>query len=102
VRDGYNPGVLTALILFLNVSSWVARVCFGEPGLPYGGLALIMADGVFLRVVLIGSTILFLHGVIGRAALTDIQILNAILLFAFAWIAESWRSGIFVRPRQSS
>jgi hypothetical protein len=28
VRSGYNPGVLTALILFLPVSFWVARVCF--------------------------------------------------------------------------
>jgi hypothetical protein len=105
VRSGYNPGVLTALILFLPVSFWVARVCFGKRGLPYGGLAFIVADGVLLHVVLIGSTMLFLHGVIGRAALTVIQILNAILFFVFAWIAERWQSGIFVLPllpRQSS
>jgi hypothetical protein len=105
LRSGYNPGVLTALILFLPVSFWVARVCFGEHGLPYGGLAFIVADGVLLHVVLIGSTMLFLHGVIGRAVLTGIQILNAILFFVFAWIAERWHSGIFVRPllrRQSS
>jgi Na+/pantothenate symporter len=98
VRSGYNPGVLTALILFLPVSFWVARVCFGERGLPHGVLAFIVADGVFLHAVLMGSTMLFLHGVIGRAVLTDIQILNAILFFVFAWIAERWRSGIFVRP----
>jgi hypothetical protein len=49
-----------------------------------------------------GSAMQFLHGVIGRAALIDIQILNAILFFAFAWIAENWRSGIFVRHRQAS
>ena len=84
VRDGYNPGVLTALILFFPVSFWVARVCFGKHGLPYGSCTFIIADGVFLHVVLIGSTILFLHGVIGRAALIDIQVLNAILFFALA------------------
>jgi hypothetical protein len=98
VRAGYNPGVLTALILFLPVSFWVARVCFGKHGLPYGGLAFIVVDGVFLHVVLMVSTILFLQGVIGRAALTGIQVLNAILFFVFAWIVERWRSGIFVRP----
>ncbi len=101
VRSGYNPGVLTALILFLPASFWVTRVCFGKRGLPYGVLAFIVADGVLLHVVLMGSTMLFLHGVSGRAALTDIQILNAILIFVFAWIAERWRSGIFVRPRLS-
>jgi hypothetical protein len=98
VRAGYNPGVLTALILFLPISFWVARVCFGKRGLPYGGLAFIVADGLLLHVVLIGSTMLFLHNLIGRSALTGIQILNAILFFVFAWIAERWRSGIFVRP----
>jgi hypothetical protein len=99
VRSGYNPGVLTALILFLPVSFWVARVCFGKRGLSYGALAFIVADGVFLHAVLMGSTMLFLHGRIGPAVLTGIQILNAILFFVFAWIAGIWPSGIFVRPR---
>jgi hypothetical protein len=98
VRSGYNPGMLTALILFLPVSFWVARVCFGKHGLPYGVLAFIVADGVFLHVVLMVSTMLFLHGRIDRVVLTGIQILNAILFFVFAWVAERWRSGIFVRP----
>ena len=102
VHSGYNPGALTALILFLPVSFWVGKVCFGKRGMPYGVLAFIVTDGVFLHAVLMGSTMLFLHGRIGRAVLTDIQILNAILFFVFAWIAESWWSGIFVRPRQSS
>jgi hypothetical protein len=98
VRSGYNPGVLTALILFLPVSFWVARVCFGKRGLPYGVLAFIVADGIFLHAVLMVSTMLFLHGRIDRVVLTGIQILNAILFFVFAWVAERWRSGIFVRP----
>lgn len=98
VRGGYNPGVLTALILFLPASLWVGRVCFGKGGLPCGALAAIVADGVLLHVVLVSSTLLFLHSMIGRAVLTSIQILNALLFFVFAWAAERWRSGIFVRP----
>jgi hypothetical protein len=98
VRSGYNPGVLTALILFLPASFWVAMVCFGKNRLPYGWLAFIVADGVFLHAILMGSTMLFLHGVIGRAALTGIQVVNAILFFVSAWLAEKWRSGALVRP----
>jgi hypothetical protein len=97
VRSGYNPGVLTALILFLPISFWVARACFGKRGLPYGGLTFIVADGVILHIVLLVSTMLFLHGVIGRAALTGIQIVNATLFFVFAWLAEKWRGGALVR-----
>ncbi len=102
LRSSYNPGVLTALILFLPASFWVAKVCFGKGGLPYGVLAFIVADGVLLHAVLMVSTELFLHGVIGGAALTGIQIVNAISFFVFAWIADSWRIGNSVRPRQSS
>jgi hypothetical protein len=97
VRAGYNPGVLTALILFLPASVWVARSCFGKRGLPYGGLVFIVADGAILHIVLIGSTMLFLHGSISPAGLTVIQILNAVLFFVLAWLAEKWRGGMLVR-----
>lgn len=97
VRAGYNPGVPTALILFLPASVWVARSCFGRRGLPYGGLVFIVADGAILHIVLIGSTMLFLHGLISPAGLTAIQILNAVLFFMLAWLAERWRGGMLVR-----
>ncbi|WP_263359785.1 HXXEE domain-containing protein [Acidicapsa ligni] len=98
VRAGYNPGVLTALILFLPASVWVAWSCFGRRGLPYRELIFIIVDGAILHIVLIGSTMLFLHGLIGPTGLTAIQILNAALFFALAWLAEKWRSGMLVRP----
>ena len=94
---GYNPGTLTALILFLPSSFLVARVCFGKQGLPSGALAFIVADGLLLHVVLMGSAMLFLHGVVGPSALTVIQLLNALLFFLIAWLAERVRNGPFVR-----
>ena len=97
MRVGYNPGLLTALILFLPASVWVARSCFGRRGLPYGGLVFIVAEGVILHIVLMGSIMLFLHGLIGPASLTAIQILNAVLLFVLAWLAERWRGGMLMR-----
>lgn len=96
VRAGYNPGVLTALILFLPASIWVARSCFGMLGLPYRGLVFIIADGAILHIILIGSMMLFLHGLVSPAGLTAIQILNAALFFVLAWLAEKWRGGVLV------
>lgn len=96
IRSGYNPGALTALILFLPCSFWVAKVCFGKQGLPRRAIAFIVADGVMLHVVLMGSTILFLHSVIGPSLLTAIQVLNAVWFFLLARIAEKWANGKYV------
>lgn len=98
LRSGYNPGLLTALILFLPVSVWVAKACFGRGRLRYGGLALIVADGVLLHAILIGSAILFLHGVIGPLTLTAIEVANAALCLLLAWLAEQWRDSWLLQP----
>ncbi|HEY0785543.1 MAG TPA: hypothetical protein VGD62_06700, partial [Acidobacteriaceae bacterium] len=42
-----------------------------------------LADGILLHAVLMGSTMLFLHGVIGPATLIAVQVLNAALFFVF-------------------
>jgi hypothetical protein len=97
LHSGYNPGVLTSIVLFLPISFWVARVCFGKQGLPYATLAFIVADGMLLHAVLMGSTILFLHADIGPSLLPAIQILNAVLFFLLAWLAEGWDKGNLVR-----
>lgn len=96
LHSGYNPGVLTSLILFLPISFWVARACFGKQGLPYAALAFIVAEGVLLHAVLMGSTILFLHDIIGPSLLPAIQILNAVLFFLLASLAEKWHQGKLV------
>lgn len=105
LHAGYNPGVLTAFLLFLPVSIWVALVCFGKAGLPYRALAFIVAEGIVLHAILIGSTKLFLNGTFGPSTLISIQIMNAILLFLLAWSAEKWKGGRLWRtpfPGQSS
>jgi hypothetical protein len=92
-RIGYNPGAFTAAVLFMPISIWIARVCFGKGALSYAGLLLIVADGAILHVILIGSIILFLRGVIGPSVLTTIQVLNAVLFVRIAWWGEKWRGG---------
>lgn len=91
---GYNPGALTACVLFLPLSAWVAHTCFGAGRLSYKALALLIADGVILHVILIGSVLLFIRGVIDGAAVVWIQVANAGLLFLIPWSWEKWREGV--------
>src|SRR5215467_11033896 len=62
---GYSPGTLTAAVIFLPLSAWVARACLGKGNLGYKAMALLVANGLFLHAILIGSVFLFLSGKIG-------------------------------------
>ena len=96
---GYNPGACTAVVLFLPASLWVAKSCFGPFRLPYRVLAFIVADGLLLHIVLIGSTMMFFHGLLRGAALIGLQGVNAIVFFALAWMAEKcWKQSLPVIP----
>ena len=85
---GYNPGALTAAILFLPLFFWVAYHCFGPGRIVRKGLAAIVGAGVAVHVVLIGTVLLFTHGGIGSAVLVCLQILNAGLFLFLPWAAE--------------
>jgi hypothetical protein len=95
--QGYGPGTLTAAILFLPVSAWVAYACFGKGRLPYKALALLVGNGVILHVILMGSMSLFVRGVISAPLLVAVQVLNAILFLLTPWFAEKWRGGVLIR-----
>lgn len=96
--QSYGPGTFTAVILFLPVSAWVADTCFGKGRLPYKALALLIADGVILHVILIGSMLLFVRGVIGAPLLVVVQILNAVLFVLIPWLGEKYGDGVLIRP----
>jgi hypothetical protein len=89
-RVGYTPGTLTAAILFLPLSIWVAYSNFGKGRMSYAALALLVANGAILHGILIGSVFLFLGGTIDAAQLVWVQILNAGLLLLNPWIEERW------------
>ncbi len=99
---GYNPGALSALVLFLPLSIWVACVCFGRGELPLGGLILIVADALLLHIILIGSAKLFLSGLFGPSVLILIQVLNAGLFFLIPWLGGRWRGGVLARTRSAA
>jgi hypothetical protein len=95
---GYGAGTLTAAVLFLPVSAWVAHACFGRGRLGYKAMALLVADGVILHVILMGSMQLFLRGVIDSTALVWIQVANAVLFLLIPWLGEEWRNGVLIQP----
>jgi len=95
---GYSAGTLTAFMLFLPLSVWIAYACFGSGGLSYKAMTLLMVHGVILHAVLLGSSLLFRSGAISSSVLVSIQCLNAVLFFLIPWLGEKWRAGALIRP----
>jgi hypothetical protein len=94
----YNPGLLTAVLVFLPLSVWVGYACFGTDRLSYKAMALLLVWGVALHVILAGSIFMFLGGLIGPTALVGAQIINAGLLILVPWLGENWPRGVLARP----
>jgi hypothetical protein len=89
----YNPGLLTAVVLFLPLSAWVAYTCFGGNGLSYRALAFLIVWGVVLHIILAGPLMLSVRGVISNTLTVWLQILNAALLLLVNSLGERWRGG---------
>ena len=94
----YNPGLLTAVLLFLPLSAWVAYACFGKGHLPYKAMALLIFGGVILHIILAGSMIMYVNGLISSGTVVSAQIINAGLLLFITWLGERWRGGVMIRP----
>lgn len=94
----YNPGPLTALLLFLPLTAWVGYAFFGNNRLSYEAMALLLVWGVLMHVFLAGPTIMFIKNLISETSLVWSRIINASLLLAVMWLAKQWRGGVLVRP----
>lgn len=91
--QGYGPGLLTAMLLFVPLSAWIIHSCFGLDRLRYQTLAAILLAGVLLHVVLIGSIQLLVHGVLNTWAVNVVQVINPLWLFVLPWAAnKKWPS----------
>lgn len=86
--QAYNPGLLTAVLLFVPAGLWALRVGL-RAGIGRSGVAAILAGGVLTHAVLMGSLLAFLHGWIGAMPLAAIQILNMGAPIAIALLAGS-------------
>jgi len=96
---GYGAGALSAVVVFIPLSIWVFRACFGPGRMSYGALALLVASGIVCHAILMGSVMLFLRGVIGTAPLVLLQVANPFVLMLLLWVGERWRGGALIsRP----
>ncbi|WP_029004476.1 HXXEE domain-containing protein [Azorhizobium doebereinerae] len=73
----YNPGLLTAVLFFLPLSLWTLSVAVTRAGLPRRVLLFVLAGGIAVHVILMGSLQAYLRGFIGLWPLNIIQVLNA-------------------------
>ncbi|WP_299559463.1 HXXEE domain-containing protein [uncultured Mycolicibacterium sp.] len=90
IRHGYNPGLVTAVVIFLPLSIWAAAAFFG-PGrlLRRPVLGVIVATSVLLHAVLLGLVAGQVHGVVGGLLACLVQALVApVMLLALPWPAE--------------
>lgn len=88
IAAGYNPGFATAVGLFLPMTIWMATTLFGEGRMPYPGLAAVIAAGIVVHAVLMGSMIAYINGLMPSGALVAFQVFNAVLLLVVLWTAE--------------
>ncbi|MEO8747990.1 MAG: HXXEE domain-containing protein [Rhodanobacter sp.] len=72
----YNPGLLTAVLLFVPFGLWALKAG-RDCGISRSGLASIVLGGVLVHAVLVLSLLAYLRGMIGAPMLVDIQICNA-------------------------
>jgi hypothetical protein len=86
----YNPGLLTALLLFLPLTVWVGYAFFGKDRLSYKAMALLLVWGVLLHVFLIVPMLMFTRGIISATVLVWSQVINGGLLLVVMWLAERW------------
>lgn len=83
----YNPGAVTALLLFLPLSLWTFHVALARYRLGARTVVATVAAGIVLHAVLMGSLQAFLHGLIGEGVLDLIQFLNPLLAGAIVYAA---------------
>ena len=72
----YNPGLLTAVLLFLPLSLWTLWVALRRPDLGWRMVAATIVGGIVVHAVLILTLRAFLMGSLGENTLVAIQIVN--------------------------
>lgn len=83
----YNPGLVTAVVLFVPICAWTFRVLVARGLLRRVHLAYSWFAGMVVHGVLLLSLVAFSRGVIGEPLLVAVQLVNGFLPMAFAKVA---------------
>jgi len=84
LRLGYNPGLATAIVMFVPLSIWAVRVARTRYKISTRQLAVVIASGVIVHAVLGGALLLFLHGVLNEVVLDTVESLDMFVPLAVA------------------
>jgi hypothetical protein len=88
VSGTYNSGALTAALIQLPLSLWVAYACFIQGSMRRRGMAVLILAGTLLSVILLGSVNLFARGYLSATTLVIVQILNPLCVILVPWLFE--------------
>ncbi|HKV13635.1 MAG TPA: HXXEE domain-containing protein [Reyranella sp.] len=77
-QGAYNPGTLTAIVLFLPLSLWAFHVAIVDCRLGWRAIVATVVAGMVLHGVLMASLFAFLAGRIGVTVLDAIQAINPV------------------------
>lgn len=72
----YNPGLLTAVVLFLPLSFWALWIALRRPDLGWRMVSVTIVGGIAMHAALMLTLSAYLTGSIGEHALVAIQIIN--------------------------
>ena len=93
----YNPGLLTAVLIFVPLAVWAGYAAFGKGGLSYKAMAFLAVLGVAAHAVLAGSVFALRSGAIGATTAAALQCVNAAMLLVAPRVAE--RFGVHASRR---
>jgi hypothetical protein len=82
----YNPGVATSLILFAPLSAWMLRTALRSGMIERSQVLRIVASGVVIHAVLVGSLLLRAQGWLSHEALLFLNAANGLWPLAFGWV----------------
>ncbi len=89
----YNPGLLTAVLLFLPLSLWTLWIALRRPDLGWRMVAATIIGGIAIHAVLILTLKAYLRGSLGEDAFVAIQVINPaipmVLVAATMWQQSS-------------
>ncbi len=87
INGAYNPGVLTAILVFLPLSLWAFRVALVRYQLGWSTVLATVFAGVILHAILLLSVKAYIAGLIGIVVLDVIQVINPLIAGVIVFLA---------------
>ncbi|MEP9378860.1 HXXEE domain-containing protein [Aquabacter sp. CN5-332] len=98
----YNPGLLSAVLVFLPLSVWALLVAVRRYGAGMSGVLAVVLGGLIMNGVMIGSLVAYVNGWFSEAVLVGIQIPNTFVPAGLMWLMTRQRVVVPPTPAPAS